>query len=235
MSYYALVFLAALAASWHCAGMCGGFACALAGSCRGRDDAVRQLLYNAGRATSYCFLGAMAGSLTAVICTAAPAATPLETAQRVLAIVSGLLIILIGAQFFGFLRSVRIRAGFGGEMFARALGDLGRARSLAAPLAFGVFNGFLPCPLVYGFLAQAAASGDAVHGMAIMAAFGLGTFPAMLAAGGLSRWLSGRMMPAAAAGWGQRAGIAAGGLFILLGLITLARGILPLQTHGHPI
>lgn len=235
MSYYALIFLAAVAASWHCAGMCGGFACALAGSCRGGDAVLRQLLYNVGRATSYCFLGAVAGALTVGICTAMPGTPPIETVQRVLAVISGLLIVVIGVQFFGIFRRSRITSGFGGEMFAKVLRDLHRSRSTVAPLAFGVFNGFLPCPLVYGFLAQAASSGNAIDGVGIMAAFGLGTFPAMLAMGSLGRWFGERTAPIVGLDWRNRASVVAGGLFILLGLITLARGLLPLQTHGHPI
>jgi sulfite exporter TauE/SafE len=72
MSQYGLIFLAGLAASWHCIGMCGGFACALSGGRRGAQALQRQLLYNAGRVTTYCFLGALAGAITAGICKATP-------------------------------------------------------------------------------------------------------------------------------------------------------------------
>ncbi len=240
MSQYGLIFLAGIAASWHCVGMCGGFACAMSG-CRGRQDAaIRQLLYNAGRATTYCFLGAVAGAVTAGICTATPGALPIGSAQRILAIVSGVLILLIGAQFFGLFRHLRRvpMIGFGGEALASALRGLVRSPSPAAPLAFGVINGFLPCPLVYGFLAQAAASGNAVPGMAIMAAFALGTFPAMLIMGGMSGWLRERISagPTAAAqsiALRQKLGLVAGAFFVLFGLITLARGIIPMSLHGH--
>jgi sulfite exporter TauE/SafE len=243
MSQYGLIFLAGIAASWHCVGMCGGFACALSGGCGRADAARRQLLYNAGRVTTYCFLGAVAGAFTAGICTSAPGGPPIEVAQRVLAIVSGLLIMLIGARFLGFFSSPRLTPmiGFGGDVLAKALRDLGRAREPLAPLAFGIVNGFLPCPLVYGFLAQAAASGDAVPGMAVMAAFGLGTFPAMLIMGGLGGWLRGRTAVLAGGpgvakptggDWRQKASMAAGVFFMAFGLITLARGILPMHSHG---
>lgn len=231
MSPYGLIFLAGVAASWHCIGMCGGFACALSGGRRG-PDAARQLLYNAGRVTTYCFLGALAGALTTALCKANPQGPPIEAAQRILAVLSGVLIIMIGAQFFGLFRRFRRTpmVGFGGEAVAKALRDLQRAKNPAAPLAFGVVNGFLPCPLVYGVLAQAAASADAVSGMAIMAAFGLGTFPAMLMTGGFGGWLRERI--SAGAIWRQRLGMAAGAFFLLLGLITLARGVIPMHSHG---
>ena len=227
MSQYGLVFLAGIAASWHCIGMCGGFACALSGARCGKAAALRQLLYNAGRVTTYCFLGALAAALTAGLCKANPEAGPTEAVQRILAVLSGVLIILIGAQFLGLLHRFQpsLAIGFGGEALAKALRDLQRAQSPAAPLAFGVANGFLPCPLVYGLLAQAAATGDVLPGMGIMAAFGLGTFPAMLITAGFGGWLRGRM-PAGA-------GMVAGTFFLLLGLVTLARGIFPMSTHGH--
>lgn len=233
MSEYGLIFLAGMAASWHCIGMCGGFACALSGGRSGADAARRQFLYNAGRLTTYCFLGAAAGAVIAGICAARPGGLTLESVQRILAIVSGLLILLIGAHFFGLLPTMR-RApllGFGGELFAKALRDLQRAQSPAAPLAFGVANGFLPCPLVYGMLAQAAASGDTASSMAFMAAFGLGTFPAMLLTGGFGGWLRQRLLQRAV--WRQNMTLAAGAFFVLLGLITLARGVFTLQSHGH--
>ena len=227
MSHYGLIFLAGIAASWHCIGMCGGFACALSGAKCGKAAAQRQLLYNAGRVTTYCFLGALAAALTASICKANPAGVPIEAVQRILAVLSGVLIILIGAQFLGLLHRFQRSSivGFGGEAFAKALHDLQRAQSPAAPLAFGAVNGLLPCPLVYGLLAQAAATGDVLPGMGIMAAFGLGTFPAMLITGGFGGWLRERM-PAGA-------GMVAGTFFLVLGLVTLARGVFPMSGHGH--
>ena len=70
MTYYALLFLAGFAGSFHCIGMCGGFACALGADPRGAGaTSVRHVLYNTGRLTTYCFLGALAGGLGQAICT----------------------------------------------------------------------------------------------------------------------------------------------------------------------
>jgi uncharacterized protein len=97
------------------------------------------------------------------------------------------------------------------------------ARSHAAPLAFGVFNGFLPCPLVYAFAAEAASTSQALAGFLTMVSFGLGTFPAMLMMGGVGRVLA----PA----WRQRGVWLAGSCILLLGIVTLGRGILPFDAH----
>lgn len=253
MSTYALIFMAGMAASWHCVGMCGGFACAIAGDRRGRvATARRQLLYNAGRVTTYCFLGALAGALAAGIGTSSPNMA-ITGPQRLLAIISGLLMIFIGLQFFGCFQRLKRppMIGFGGEALTVALRDLLRSPSPFAPLAFGVANGFLPCPLVYAFLAQAAASGAPVPGITVMLAFGLGTFPAMLLMGGLSGWLWRKVAPArepalaSGAGsvdaiswgttWQRHAGHVAGTFIVLLGMITLSRGVFSLHSLIHLI
>jgi len=148
----------------------------------------------------------------------------LDIAQRILAIGAGLLMIAMALQFFGLLQVFhRLAIGFGGSTVATSLRSLLTARSSAAPLAFGVFNGFLPCPLVYAFAAQAASTGCALAGFLVMASFGLGTFPAMLTMGGVGRVLA----PA----WRQRGVWLAGSCILLLGVITLGRGLLP--SGGH--
>ena len=233
MTYYLLIFAAGFAGSFHCIGMCGGFACALGRDPRGRTATVaRHLLYNTGRLTTYCFLGGIAGALGAVWCTSQGMAVPildgpLDTAQRVLAIAAGLLMIAMALQFFGFLQGFhRVAIGFGGSTLAASLRSLQTSQSPAAPVAFGVFNGFLPCPLVYAFAAQAASTAAPLSGLLVMLSFGLGTFPAMLMMGGVGRVL--------APEWRQRGVWLAGSFILLLGLITLGRGVLPHAAHvGH--
>jgi uncharacterized protein len=240
MTYYVVVFAAGLAGSFHCIGMCGAFACGIGSDPRGRAaTALRHLLYNSGRLTTYCFLGALAGALGQVICTPHGAAFmllggSLEALERVLATIAGLLMIAMALQFFGLLHAFhRLTVGFGSSTFAMSLRSLLTTSNRAAPLAFGVFNGFLPCPLVYAFAAEAASTFQALPGLLTMAAFGLGTFPAMLMMGGIGRLLA----PA----WRQRGVWLAGTCILLLGIITLGRGILPFGAHmshslleGHP-
>jgi sulfite exporter TauE/SafE len=236
MAYYLVVFAAGFAGSFHCIGMCGGFACALGRDPQGsRGLVLRHLVYNLGRLTTYCFLGVLAGALGQVLCTTQGTVVPvlsgpLDTGQRVLAVIAGLLMIAMAMQFFGLLqRWHRVATGFGGTMLAVSLRGLLKAPGRAAPLAFGVFNGFLPCPLVYAFAAQAASTGRALPGLLVMASFGLGTFPAMMVMGGVGQVLA----PA----WRQRGVWLAGCCILLLGTVTLGRGLLPFAghiAHGWP-
>ena len=234
MTYYALLFLAGLAGSFHCIGMCGGFACALGADPRGAGaTSVRHLLYNTGRLTTYCFLGALAGGLGQAICTSLGLrsdqgtsflSASLDAGQRALAVIAGLLMIIMALSFFGLRGWRRVSGSFGGSTLVNSLRSLLRTPGHAAPLAFGVLNGFLPCPLVYAMVAQAARTVDVLSGFLTMAVFGLGTFPAMLAMGGLGRLLAPR--------WRQRGVRLAGGFILVLGLVTLSRGIVPMAA-GH--
>jgi sulfite exporter TauE/SafE len=234
MTYYALLFIAGFAGSFHCIGMCGGFACALGPDGRGAGaTSLRHLLYNTGRLSTYCFLGGLAGALGQVICTAlAPGtrrAAPLLSAsldfgQRALAVMAGLLMIIMALSFFGLRGRYRVAGGFGGSTLVVSLRSLLGRRGFATPLALGVLNGFLPCPLVYAMIAQSASTFDVLSGCLTMAAFGLGTFPAMLAMGGVGRLL--------APSWRQRGVRLAGGFILVLGLVTLSRGIMPMMA-GH--
>ena len=234
MAYYALLFLAGFAGSFHCIGMCGGFACALGADPRGATaTSVRHVLYNTGRLTTYCFLGVLAGGLGQTIYASPGTRSPggvsflsesLNAGQRGLAVIAGLLMILMALSFFGLRGWHRVTSHFGGSTLVISLRSLLRRPGHAAPLAFGVLNGFLPCPLVYAMVAQAASTADALSGFLTTVAFGLGTFPAMLAVGGVGRLLAPR--------WRQRGVRVAGSFILALGLITLGRAVMSM-TAGH--
>lgn len=236
MTYYALVFLAGFAGSFHCVGMCGGFACALGRDPRGTAASVlRHFIYNGGRSTTYVFLGGLAGALGQLICTSRGDVVPIMDGaagigQRSLAIVAGLLMITMAVQFFGGLPGLhRLTSALPGGGFAAVLRRSMAVRGRSAALALGVFNGFLPCPLVYAFVAQAAGTGAATSGLLVMACFALGTWPAML--------LMGTAAPALALRptWRRHGVRIAGAGILLLGLITLGRGVWPAGLHtGHP-
>ncbi len=221
---YLLISLTGFAGSFHCLGMCSGFACAMGTDPRGRFATVRRhIIYNTGRVSVYCFLGAVAGSLGATLILHASDNMVLS-AQRLLAFASGALMIMIGLQIAGYFKRRYGALGSGSHLLVQAMRDLLKIPSPVMPLAFGVFNGFLPCPLVYAFVAQAAASGGTLSGLLIMAAFGFGTFPAMLLAGKIGTRLS--------LDWRFRGVRIAGLCIVIVGLMTLVRGVVPLGDHG---
>jgi len=211
------ISLAGAAGSFHCLGMCSGFALSLAPDRAARWRTIgRHLLYNTGRVTSYCFLGVVAGTLGH----AALHGGPVGTTQRLLAVGSGILMIVMALQFFGVRLPRPQIAAAGAGLLLRGVRGLLQAPGAAAPVAFGVFNGLLPCPLVYAFIAQAVATGSLVKGTLTMVFFGLGTFPAMLAVG-----LAGCSLTPK---WRLRGVRMAGALILFFGFVTVARGLLPM-------
>jgi len=227
--------------------MCGGFACALGVDPAGKIATLyRHLLYNTGRVTTYMFMGGLAGmagqslilsdsmssklptdiwhhhSTLANFVTILP--ETLSTGQRILAVFAGLLMLIMALQLFGYLQRLHIlTTGLGSNTLVSSLRALLNSRSRSATLAFGVFNGFLPCPLVYAFIAYAAASANIFSGMITMASFGVGTFPAMILIGGLGQFINHH--------WRKRAVWVAGLFIMLLGLITILRGLSHLTGH----
>ena len=230
-AHHLAFFAAGFLGSFHCIGMCGGFACGLGRDPRGGGVATagRHLLYNFGRLTTYCFIGASAGALGQVVCTASGATLlvpdgPLAGVQRALTVVAGLLMVAMALQFFGLFHGFqRAAMGFGGNTLVISLRSLLATRSRAAPIALGVVNGFLPCPLVYAFAAQAGSTATPLSGLLVMLSFGLGTFPAMLMMGGLGRIL--------APVWRRRGVWLAGACILALGLVTIWRGVAVLEAH----
>jgi uncharacterized protein len=226
LGYLLLIFAGGMVGSFHCVGMCGGFACALGADRAGRAaTAVRHLLYNTGRVTTYVFLGALAGAAGAGL-VGLQLGVLTEAGQRLLAAAAGAVMVLIALPLVApALRGRAVLALWApGALLPSALQALLRARARSAALALGVFNGFLPCPLVYAFAALALASAAPSEGALLMLAFGLGTFPAMLLMGGAGVWLSERWL---------RGGVRfAGALVLVLGVLTIARAVVPFDGHG---
>lgn len=243
MSFFLVALVGGFAGSFHCVGMCGGFACGLAQMNKGSWLTLvrKNVLYNSGRLLSYIFIGTLAGALGgSFIGGQATHSThgtdgmqamgmvfsgELGAGQRVLSVLAGGLMIMMALQLLGIRRHLPVSWGrLGGVSFARALQSLIRSDRAGASVTLGVANGFLPCPLVFAFAAIAAASASAGYGFLTMLGFGLGTFPAMFFMSGVGLALSPVVR--------QRGVRIAGGFVLVLGLLTIVRGLVPDMLHG---
>jgi hypothetical protein len=191
--------------SAHCIGMCGPLAAALgaqkgpkpssetgrsllqAFAGPGRDLLGRQVVYTLGRLCTYSFLGAVGGFAGLYL---SQFQTSLVSAQRVFSTLAGGVMIYVGLSLLGLIPFRRKVTGAGGGLFAGLFAHFLNARGWFGHFAAGLATGFLPCGLVYAFLAMAVATGNVLQGMAVMACFGLGTAPAMMAVGCGGRLLS---------------------------------------------
>ncbi|MGZ5065236.1 MAG: sulfite exporter TauE/SafE family protein [Usitatibacter sp.] len=210
----AAAFVAGLLGGVHCAGMCGGIAGGLAGASRGSVPA-RQLAFNGGRIASYSIAGAAAGALGSL----GPVLGPVVFAQSALFALANVLLLMLGLYVAGWGRGVLRLERAGAvvwrriEPFARRCFPIDTAgKALAAGLAWG----WVPCGLVYTMLALALASGAAWSGAAVMAAFGLGTLPTLLAAG----FAAERVLAVRRIAWVRQG---AGAALVILAVVGLAR------------
>jgi len=137
--------------------------------------------------------------------------------QAVLSIVAGVALVLLGLSTAGLLPALASRWRTTQPCTAaKWLKTLLTGRGLASALVAGVFTGFIPCGLVYAFLAYAASTGGVLRGWLTMAAFGLGTVPLMVVAGsgGTMLSMSARARALKVAAW----------CVVVTGLISIARG-----------
>ncbi|MBL1377312.1 sulfite exporter TauE/SafE family protein [Zobellella iuensis] len=214
--------LIGLLGAGHCIAMCGGvaaaFSMALPREQRGWHW-LYLLSYNAGRILSYALAGALVGGVFASLADVSLGRQGL-TLLRLLA---GVMMILLGLYlarwWFGLLRLERL----GNHLWRHIKPLAGRFLPFRHPLAalpFGMVWGWLPCGLVYSALTWSAVSGGMTQGALVMALFGLGTLPTLLALGGLAgqlrHWLN-----------HPRFRQASGILLILYGLFTVTQ-VLPL-------
>ncbi|MDR3516184.1 MAG: sulfite exporter TauE/SafE family protein [Azospirillaceae bacterium] len=211
VSLVAALFTAGLVGGTsHCAGMCGPFVLAqvsvrlqqvpAAGMRewhRVRGAAV--LPYHLGRATTYTALGAVSAGIAGGAVATLPGLRGVET------------ILLLAAALFFLAAALKGVAGWLPDTgrFTRRVPALWaeHVAAIARPLfasptggrgyLLGLALGFIPCGLLYGALAAAAATGSALGGAVAMAAFALGTLPALFAVG-LAGHLAGRRFMALA-------------------------------------
>jgi sulfite exporter TauE/SafE len=175
--------LLGLVASGHCLLMCGGITAAL-GLATARNEAGRArpillLGYQLGRITSYTLAGALLGTLFG----RAIAVLDIAAVRDTLRVTTALVLLVAAFVVLGLLRDP-------GALIGRALwphlAPLGRrllpVNNVPRAWAFGMIWGWMPCGFVYTVLLIAAAQGGVLLGAGVMAAFGLGTLPALFLA-----------------------------------------------------
>lgn len=224
--------LMGLLGSAHCVAMCGGV---VAMSCsamplarRGRvlSQLPYVLTYNLGRIVSYAVAGAIAGTLGRTLASVGA----IEHVQLGLRLLAGLMMIAVGIYVAGFAASLSWMERLGEPVWRRILPFARRlvpVRSPLSALALGTLWGWLPCGLVYAALAASVTAGSAITGAATMAAFGLGTLPALVALGSAAAAVA----RAAGHAWVRRA---AGALLVAFGALNATHVAQAWGAHERP-
>lgn len=171
-------FLLGLFSSSHCLVMCGGIAAAIGARTENNQRLRTMLTFNLGRILSYSLLG------LAVSFVGLWLKEQNHQLMLVLRTVAGLMLILMGfyvARWWMVLtRFERVGQPIWQALRPITQGFMGSTK-MHHQLALGMLWGFLPCGLIYSSLTWVAANGQPLMGMATMAAFGMGTLPALLA------------------------------------------------------
>ncbi|MCQ4242604.1 cytochrome biogenesis protein [Stutzerimonas stutzeri] len=205
-------FVLGLLGGGHCLGMCGGLmgALTMAIPAEQRGKRLRLLVaYNLGRVLSYAAAGLLVG-----LAGWAVAKSPAAMALRV---VAALLLIAMGLYLAGWWSGLTRIETMGRGLWRHIQPVASRlmpVRNMPQALFLGTLWGWLPCGLVYSTLLWSASQGDALDSALLMLAFGIGTWPVLLATG-----LAAERMTALLRKRGVR--MAGGIMVILFGLWTL--------------
>lgn len=168
-------FLMGLAGSTHSLGMCGGaiFSLSLV-SCDRSNRFFALSLYSSGYVFTYVFLGALAGTVGRTLVEGGLR----HDYRQPLILLIGIFLFLISLQMMGlFSRLNALNHLPGSSILERVITRLHVRPARLTPFYLGLFNGFLPGPLVYAGLAMAVVSASAPSGMLAMFVFALGTLP----------------------------------------------------------
>lgn len=158
--------------SFHCIGMCGPIALSLPVHSYGRARKYSSIaLYTIGRAVSYGVLGMILGFIGSQF--------RIWGLQQFISIAAGVLILLFILSNFSIAPKIRHLEKIKSNI-QRNLGRLLQSpKNSGVFFLIGVFNGLLPCGLVYVAVAAALATTHIVQGALLMFSFGLGTLPVM--------------------------------------------------------
>ncbi|MDO4874487.1 MAG: sulfite exporter TauE/SafE family protein [Campylobacter sp.] len=174
-----IVSVAFLSSFSHCVGMCSGFLSLQTLFFKGkskREILMLSTLYSLARIFAYVVLGALFGTFGAVISFS-------MQARGVIFFIVGLVIAFIGIAllFRGeLLKFVENQKAL--NFVVRIAKTRIQKKNLTNFLLLGFLNGFLPCGVVYYFLALGILSANFIDSVFIMLVFGLCTLPAMLLA-----------------------------------------------------
>lgn len=174
MDYLYLAFFMGFFGSLHCVAMCGPLVLALPSSARSNGMMVfNRVVYQVGRILTYGLLGLLLGFIGNSIA--------VKGWQQGISLFTGTF--LVGMGLFNlfsdrFPRIIRIQQKVMQPVIRKMGFWLYRP---GGSLMAGVFNGLLPCGMVYMALAAALNADSVWGGGTFMVIFGLGTFPMMIA------------------------------------------------------
>lgn len=203
----------------HCIGMCGPLVASSAlhsasseGTRHTPDKFAPQVLYNAGRLTTYGIVGAVMGFATSFV----KIASRLVGIQNGVMAVAGVVMVMMGLGILGVLGGTSWLERHNSLVLKAAKKIFGLSSRLRYyPL--GLVLGLLPCGLSYTAFIAAAGTASPLGGMLTMLSFGIGTVPALALFSMVVTYFGSRMRT-----WMQKAG---GFSVMIMGCYYIWKGI----------
>lgn len=161
-------FMAGLATSPHCVGMCGPIGCAVIPMGKGGTTSTNLGLYHGMRALSYTLLGAIMGALGSTVVDLLQ-----STPARVLPWIMVAVLVMIGLRLDRFFPKPAAWSRYYHKLTNRMRKMSGA--SLGAGL--GLITPLLPCGPLYLILVLCLFSGSPILGAELALGFALGTIP----------------------------------------------------------
>ncbi|RYZ29083.1 MAG: sulfite exporter TauE/SafE family protein [Chitinophagaceae bacterium] len=170
-----IAFAMGLVGSLHCIGMCGPIAMTFPmGNRTAGGRLLGGVIYNLGRIITYSTLGLLIGLMGDFFIT-----PKIQSTVSIAFGASILLYLFLPSRF-----KKRVSKKSPAQAFflglRQQLGKLLSAGTNQSLFGIGLLNGLLPCGMIYLALTSSFITGTALNGSLFMAAFGFGTFPAML-------------------------------------------------------
>jgi sulfite exporter TauE/SafE len=203
----------------HCIGMCGPLVASSSlhsSSVRGFHDfrarIFEQVLYNAGRITTYGMAGAIMGFAASFV----NVASKLVGIQNGVMVGAGIIMVIMGFGILGVVGGTRWIERHNSLVLAMAK-KMFRLSSRWKFFPLGLILGLMPCGLAYTAFIAAAGTGSVVGGVLTMFCFGVGTVPALALFSAAVTYLGSRMRH-----WMEKAG---GVAVTIMGLYYILKGI----------
>ncbi|MCS7076989.1 MAG: sulfite exporter TauE/SafE family protein [Bacteroidia bacterium] len=212
------IFTAGLFSSLaHCVGMCGGFVAHLSTQ---PNTWQKQIAYHIGRVFIYTFWGLLSGVLSRILLYYGEN----SIIQNLISIIAGSIMIVIALQSVRILPKWSVISGEN-KFFVRLFRVFIQDKNYLSGLYLGFLTGFLPCTLLWGFVAYAASKPNIQSSVWTMFIFALSTVLPLLLLGFLTHKLTTKF----------RLGLhyIASIILLLLGLITILRGVPWIMMNFH--
>ena len=228
-----LVFLAiGVLGGAHCLGMCGPLVGLYADRMDGHEHR-QHALFNLGRTAGYALAGFLLGGVGALVFDAASFASVSDLVRGVAGVAAGAFIVVTGATYTagatGHGRSIPGLSGLLSRVSTLLTTHVDRWVGGPRIVGLGMVHALLPCPILYPVYLYALVVGSPVTGAISLAAVGLGTFPTLFASG-----LAVGRLDSLAPVTRTRLHRLLGAVFLLLGYIPLAHGLVLLGVEGVP-